>query len=43
MVERLKTVHNELQLGLEYAQEIYKRKFDRKAKPAPSFKVSDLI
>ena len=43
MVERLKTVHNELQLGLEYAQEIYKRKFDRKAKPAPSFKVGDLI
>ena len=42
-MEHLETVHNELRLGLEYAQETYKRKFDWKAKPAPSFKVGDLI
>jgi Integrase zinc binding domain/RNase H-like domain found in reverse transcriptase/Chromo (CHRromatin Organisation MOdifier) domain/Integrase core domain len=43
LVQHLDTVHNELRLGLEYAQETYKRKFDRKAKPAPPFKVDDLV
>ena len=43
LAKRLETVHNELQAGLKHAQETYKRKFDRKANPAPSFKVGDLV
>ena len=43
LVEQLETVHNELRAGLKHAQEIYKRKFDRKANPAPSFKVGNLV
>lgn len=41
--EHLEQVHTELRLSLEQAQEVYKRKFDRKAKPAPPFKVGDLV
>ena len=43
LAERLESVHNELQTTLKHAQETYKRKFDRKANPAPSFKVGDLV
>jgi hypothetical protein len=43
LVQNLEAVHNELRLGLEYAQETYKRKFDWKAKCTPSFKVGDLV
>ena len=30
-------------MDLEYAQETYKRKFDKKTKPAPPFKVGNLV
>jgi Chromo (CHRromatin Organisation MOdifier) domain len=36
-------VHNELKMGLEYAQETYKRKFDKKTKPDPAFEVGGLV
>jgi hypothetical protein len=43
IVDHLKQVRTELRANLERAQEAYKRKFDRKAKPAPSFQVRDLV
>src|SRR5277367_2889594 len=43
LVKRLEIIHKELRAQLKHAQEIYKRKFDRKANPTPSFKVGDLI
>jgi hypothetical protein len=43
LVQHLEMIHNELRLGLEHAQETYKRKFDRKVKPAPPFGVGDLV
>src|SRR5579859_4554208 len=43
LVERLESVHKELRVELEQAQEAYKRKSDRHVKPAPPFKVGDLI
>jgi len=42
-VERLELIHKELRAQLKYAQETYKWRFDRKANPAPSFKVGDLV
>jgi hypothetical protein len=43
LVDHLKDVHAELRVELETAQRNYKRKFDRRAKPLPSFKVGDLV
>jgi hypothetical protein len=43
LIDHLRQVHEELQSNLETAQQTYKRKYDRKAKPAPSFKVGDLV
>ena len=43
LVDRLKDVHTELQAELEKARQSYKRKFDRRAKPLPPFKVGDLV
>src|SRR5271154_7089371 len=42
-VNHLETIHKELRTTLEGSQATYKRKFDRKAKPAPSFQVGDLV
>jgi hypothetical protein len=36
-------VHAELRANLKHAQEAYKKKFDRRAKPAPLSKVGDLV
>jgi hypothetical protein len=43
LIDHLRQVYEELQANLENAQQIYKCKYDRKAKPAPSFKVGDLV
>jgi hypothetical protein len=43
LADHLRNVHAELRVELEKAQQAYKRKFDRKAKPVPSFKVGDLV
>jgi hypothetical protein len=42
LADRLKDVHAELRSELQKAQQAYKHKFDRKAKPMPPFKVGDL-
>ena len=43
LLDHLKQVHTDLQSTLERAQEKYKQNFDRKANPAPSFTVGDLV
>jgi Integrase zinc binding domain/Chromo (CHRromatin Organisation MOdifier) domain/Integrase core domain len=43
LADRLKDVHAELRSELQKAQQAYERKFDRKAKPMPPFKVGDLV
>jgi hypothetical protein len=43
IVDHLKQVRTELRANLEQAQTAYKRKFDRTAKPAPTFQVGDLV
>ena len=43
LVERFRRVHAELRSTLEQAQKAYKRNYDRKAQPAPPFKLGDLV
>ena len=43
LVNHLRDVHAELRTELERARRDYKRKFDRRAAPALSFKVGDLV
>ena len=43
LVERLRKAHAELRSALEQAQRAYKRNYDRKAQPAPPFKLGDLV
>ena len=42
-MDHLKEVRKELRENLERAQQGHKRNFDRRAKPAPSFQVGDLV
>ena len=43
LVQHLREVHTELRGNLEEARQRYKKNFDRKTKPAPSFKVGDRV
>jgi len=43
LVNHLKQVHTELQRTVEKAQGRYKKNFDWKARPAPAFRVNDLV
>jgi len=43
LVERLRRAYAKLRSTLEQTQKAYKRSYDKKAQPAPPFKVGDLV